>query len=262
MSGPGVLGVTVGSGEATATAATAARAARRPGPLLKQARAHVREWGARRALWWVLMTLAARYLGVHVHYVFVGADRPDLRDPDPPPVPPGYEARIVGLGELIPFADSIPSLTRSFLEDAFIADDECAACFHGLELVAFSFNKRSRAPVTDQLDVLVPKGFRYGYKGWTHPAHTRRNLQKLCTHVKHANTRRPFSERSIHYIETHNYPSLLRGYRRPPERSIRMGFVGWVTVFGRQVPFNTRHAKQIGFEFVRKDDPGVRYYMP
>ena len=62
-------------------------------------------------------------------------------------------------------------------------------------------------------------------------------------------------------METHNYPSLLHGYEHPNSRSLYTGYVGWITLFDRQIPINSRHAKRIGFEFVRKSDPGVRQYV-
>jgi hypothetical protein len=62
----------------------------------------------------------------------------------------------------------------------------------------------------------------------------------------------------LSYIETHNYLSLLRRARVPTQRRIPMGMCGWFTLFGREFPFNTRRAKWIGFEFVRKEDERVR----
>ena len=40
-----------------------------------------------------------------------------------------------------------------------------------------------------------------------------------------------------------------------------MGFCGSMTRLGREIPFNSRRARWIGFEIVRKDDPGVRQYV-
>ena len=115
--------------------------------------------------------------------------------------------------------------------------------------------------MTDQLDVLVPPGFRYSYKAWTHPDHTRRNLQKATGFVRRAGPKRTFAERLVSYTETHNYPSLLHGYRHPNRRSLFMGYGGWITVFGTQIPFNSRQARKIGFEFVRRSDQRVRQYV-
>lgn len=218
-------------------------------------------WGWRRAIYWALMTFMAKALGFHIHYVNVGAGRSDLDDPNPPVIPSGYTARLVKLEDLLPYIDKVPGLSREFLADAFSEDDECGAAFFGDELVSYSFNKRSRTTVTDQLDVLIPKGFRYSYKAWTHPDHLRRNLQKATAYVRRFGPKRTFEERVISYTETHNYPSLLHGYQHPSRRELYIGYVGWITLFGRQIPFNSRQAKKIGFEFVRKGDRRIRQYV-
>jgi hypothetical protein len=71
----------------------------------------------------------------------------------------------------------------------------------------------------------------------------------------------PQGFRMISYPETHNYPSLLHGSRHPGLRSPRMGFCGWITVFGQQIPFNSRRARWIRIEFVRREDQRCRQYV-
>ncbi len=154
-----------------------------------------------------------------------------------------------------------PDFSKEFLEEAFARGDECGANFHDGKLIGFGFQCRTRAPVTEQLDLLVPPGFRYGYKAWIHPDHRRRNLSRIQGYVRFNTLPRPFEERSISYIETHNYPSLLHSYVHPRLRHLRTGYVGWVTLFGRQIPFNSRGAKRIGFEFVKKSDTRIRQYV-
>lgn len=223
-------------------------------------RQRAREWGLKRAVYWQVMHMLAKWLGFRIHRVYVGADRHDLRHVHPPAVPPGYEIRWGRKEDFVPFVGKIPGLDQAFVESAFARGDECSVAFYGDELVNFCFNTRSRARVTDQLDVLVPKGFRYVYKSWTHPDHRRRNLSAMGAFVRNTTREAPFHERSISYVETHNYPSLLRSYRHPSERAIKFGLVGWVTLFGRQIPFNSRKARRIGLEFVRNSDTGRRQY--
>lgn len=218
-----------------------------------------KSWGSWRALHWLLMHSLAKYLGFHSHFVLVTTELP--RDIAPPEVAEGYETRPVGLNDLLPFAGNVPDLSREFLEQAFARGDECVANFWGQDLVGFRFQSRTRAPATNQLDVLVPKKFRYGYKAWVHPEHRRRNLSVMQIYVMNA-LPRAFTEREIGYIETHNYPALLFGYRAPESRSLMLGRIGWFTLVGRQIPFRTPYAKWVGLEFVRKDDAGVRQYDP
>jgi hypothetical protein len=220
-----------------------------------------RDWGLRRALYWEVMNLLRRTIGLRVHYVTVGADLKRPHENVRPEVPPGYDTRIVGLDDLLPYADRMPDLSAEFLHDAFARGDECAANFFGDELVGYGFICRTRCRASDQLDVLIPKGFRYSYKDWTHVDHRRKNLSRMRGHVRFTTMPRPFEERSIYYVETDNYASLLHGYRHPRERGLRMGLCGWFSLFGRQIPFSGRKAKWIGFEVVRREDAGRRQYV-
>ena len=219
-----------------------------------------RDWGLPRALHWELMNVLSKF-GVFVHYVNVGADLREIVGEDKPVVAPQYDTRVACLRDLLPHIGGVPKLSRDFLEIAFSRGDLCVANFVGSQLVGFSFSSFKRARVTDQLDVIVPDGFRYGYKGWTHPDHRRQNLSRMRGYVRRKMIRGCHEQRSISYVATHNYASLLHSYRSPRLRSLRMGLCGWFTVFGYQVPFNSRHAKWVGFEFVRKEDLGRRQYV-
>lgn len=221
-----------------------------------------REWGWRRAVYWQVMHTLVRTIGLRLHRVEVGAERRDLWDPDPPEVPAGYVTKFCTRADLEPFVNSVPKFPPEFFHTAFDRGDDCSATFFNDRLVAFTFNSRARTQVNEQIDVLIPEGFRYSYKSWTHPDHRRKNLTKMRTYVLQQNAKRPYEERAIWYVETHNFASRLHGYRHPGIRSILMGYGGWFSLFGRHIPFNTRGAKWIGFEFVTKSDDGIRYYSP
>ncbi len=217
------------------------------------------ELGPRRAAYWYLMNALARFAGLHVHRLSIDSGFRELRYATPPRTPPGYETRFVAAAELQSYVGRTP-LTAAFVERAIEQGYECVANFHRGEMVGYSFSSRTRAPVTDQLDIIVPTGFRYGFKTWTHPDHRRRHLGEARIYTRFKRGGDPYGERSIGYVETHNYPSLLHRYRHPRERRIPMGYVGWVTVFGRQIPFNSRTARWLGALFVRKEDRRVRLY--
>lgn len=221
---------------------------------------HKGQWGLRRALYWSLMNLAQRTLGLHLHYVSYQSGMRAVLRPKAPKTPDGYQTRLIAPAELMTYADAVPELNVDVVQTANLRGDECVANFYHDELVGWTFNARSRTAVTDQLDALVPNGFRCTYYTWTHPDHRQKRLGGLRIHVlRQARIGRAL-ERSIGWVETHNYPSLLRSYRSPPERRINMGYVGWINLFGREIPFNSRRAKWIGFEFVRKERNRVRQY--
>lgn len=207
------------------------------------------------------MHALGRCFGIRVHYVQVGADRNDLLDPEPPVIPPGYAVRFGTKADFLPYVGKIEDLDSEFLEQAFERNDECSVAFYEGRLVSFCFCSRDRTRVTPQLDVLVPPGFRYLYKAWTEPGHRRKNLSTAQSWMRVTYGNRPFSERTLSYTETHNYPSLLTKYLHPNKRPLAMGLAGWITIFGRQIPINSRGARWIGFEFVRREDTRTRQYV-
>lgn len=223
--------------------------------------ARLRQWGLARTVYFYVMATLRRMFGLQLAYVRITPDRMGGWF-DKQYSPPEYETRPVDYDDLAPYAD-LPGydLSTDFLTRAFSPGCECAANFYGGELVGYGFITRARAPVTEQLDVVVPHGFRYGYKSWTHQDHRRKNLSGMRAYVRRTEFNRPVAERGIDYVETHNYPSLLHGYQHPADRSIYMGFVGCIRLFGREVPFATRRAKWIGFRWVRKQDDGKIQYV-
>jgi len=211
--------------------------------------------GWHRSAYWYLLQFLSKALGLRLHHVFVSASAAKSIIA----TEPAYEHREVSPSELMPYIDDDPvlrdQLTPDFLRQSQTQNDECIASFFDDRLVGFDFSSTTKAPVTSQLEVLVPAGFSYGYKGWTHPDHRRKKLALRRIQLKSS-----VDYMTIYYIETHNYPSLLRPYRHPSERRQHMGYVGWVTIRGRQYPFASRRAKWIGFEFVRKGLKHRRLY--
>ena len=216
----------------------------------------INDWGLLRTLYWYFMTLVQQVFCFRIHHVFIN---PRLSGKVVIPLRPGYAHRDVSPAELIPYAagsDELgEELDSKLLNEFSERGDVCVASFFGEELVGFSFSSTTRAPVTPQLEVIVPPGFRYGYKSWTHPDHRRKKLS-----LGRTETKRSRELISIYYIETHNYPSLLRPYRHPSSRRVHMGYVGWIEFLGRDYPFASRRAKWVGCEFVRRSSTFKRLY--
>jgi len=210
---------------------------------------HRRLWGTTRALNFFLGGLLQR-LGVSINYVFVGADD-GLRKAQAPEIPPGYETRLGTYQDFVDFDGEGYDYDLSAVERYFANGDRCAVTFCDGAMVGYRFNTIVEAPVTEQLSVRVPDGFIYAYKAWIHAKHRRKNLDSRAVWVINQSRPADCRERDIWYIATHNYPSLLHGYVNPKARSLRMGLVGWVTLFGKQLPFSSRGAKWLGFEFHR-----------
>lgn len=218
-----------------------------------KARQRIRDIGIRRSVFYYIFVIVERVFGLHVHYVFSANS---FLDDAKVEVPEGYEHRLLEPADLIPYVADTAELSEEFLRGAQARQDICAATFLKGKVVSFGFRTLKRAPVTKQLDVVVPTGFRYSYKAWTHPDHRGKHLSR-----SRAKLSRSSQYPSLSYIKVNNYPSLLNPYRFPTSRRLRMGYVGWWEFAGKQYPFATRRAKWIGFEFVKKDEVVNRRYI-
>jgi hypothetical protein len=216
----------------------------------------LKDWGPLRTLYWYFMTLVQRISGLRLHHVFLHAGLPGRV---PIPLEPGYVHEDVSPVALIPHIGDAEELSQEldpeFLESSCDNGDVCIASFLGNKLVGFDFSSTTRAPVTSQLELVVPPGFYYSYKSWTHPDHRRKKLAAGRIEIL-----RRRDMMAVYYVETHNYPSLLRPYRYPSARRIHMGYAGWIEVLGREYPFATRKAKWLGFEFIKKGATFKRLY--
>jgi len=208
-------------------------------------------WGLRRALYWQIMHALKVIVGFNIHYVKVGSGMRNVYEDVVPVFPEGYEVRMVGLEDLLPYSETEPDLSPEFLKQVFRRGDVCVASFYDTDLVGFSFQSGSRAPVTGQLDILVPERFLYIYKTWVRSDHRRKNLSQVQGYVRRQSRLEEDSTWGIWYVETHNYPSLLHSYLHPRERRLSAGFIGWITVFGREIPFRSPRAKWLGVELVK-----------
>ena len=208
-----------------------------------------------------IMSLFRTAIGLRLNKIYVGADRPDMLEASKFELPPGYTSRLCSKEDLLPFVEDGIGLSAEFLEAAYAKGDDGIAAFYDDELVAYKFAARGRVQLTQQLDAIVPEGFRTTYKAWTHMEHRRKNLTNhLSYKLGNACWDRNYRERAIWYIETTNYASRLHGHLNPKIWSLSMGYFGWITLFGREIPFNSRWAKRIGFMAVAKSDTQVRLY--
>jgi len=219
------------------------------------------QWGLRRALYWELMHSLRLVFGFRIHYLSIGNSIHDIYYANLPEYTNKYETVLTKPEALLPYVDTIPDFSREFIQTAMDNGDECTANFYNGALVGIGFTSRARTEVSDQIDLLVPEGFRYGYKGWTHPDHRQSSLARLRGRIAIEQREFPYYERSIWYIETHNYASLLHRFQPPRERNLRVGIIGWFSFFGKEIPFNSRNAKRYGIEMVRKEDSGKRQYI-
>ncbi len=184
-------------------------------------------------------------LGIRLFIVELGDNNPHIAHPR---LPAGYTTETPPVEKLRAWAGLEHSLSHRFLDEAIERGDRCVANFYNGELVGYGFVTRSRAPVTDQLEVLIDDHLRYRYKGWTHPAHRRKHLSHARGRIN--STLFPMSDghRMVSYVDSHNFASRLK---HPDVHPVRLGYAGYVTFFGEQYPFTGRIPRRFGFELRR-----------
>lgn len=202
------------------------------------------------ALWacYIAVMLALERVGVHLYLVTLGDDNPELPVPE---LPSGYEVRSVNLTELLPLAKADNGLSEGFLQGAIARGDRCIANFFHGQLVGYGFVALQRAPLTNQLDIVVTDKLEYRYKGWTHPDHRRKHLSHSRARLSRKLYPLAPGHRSVSYVATHNLASRLT---RPELHPIRLGYCGYVRLFGTELPFTHRIPRRFGFSIERRDE--------
>ena len=199
-----------------------------------------------RSLYRGVMRHAGR-LGAHLFLVELGDSSPDIAMPQ---LAPGYTATPVPLEQLRPWVDQDNGLSDAFLDGAAARGDRCVANFYNGALVGYGFVTRTRAPVTEQIDVVIDDRLAYRYKGWTHPEHRRKHL----SHARGRINRRLFNltagQRMVSYVDSFN-PTARQTHS--DVHPIRLGIAGFVTLFGREYPFTGRIPRRYGFRLQRRD---------
>jgi len=206
----------------------------------------IREFGLGRGLHVYLMRALKRAFGLHLFLVELGDDRQDLA---PPRLPDGYTTRAAAPAELLGWADRADyGLSRNFLEQAHARGHRVVANFCRGELVGYGFVARERARVTDQIEVVVADRLVYRYKAWTHPDHRRMHLSYARGRVNRTQFPLQPGQRTVSYVETHNYASRLHSPELQPEA---VGYCGFVRIAGRELPFTLAGPKRAGFRLAR-----------
>jgi hypothetical protein len=191
-------------------------------------------------------------MGLHVYLVELGDDDPDIAMPD---LPEGYSVRPIALEELSRWAGRVEGLSEGFLADAAARGDRCVANFFNGQLIGYGFVARRRAPVTEQLQIVIDARLIYRYKGWTHPDHRRRHLSHARGRVNRTLFPLGEGQRTVSYVASHTLPSRLKHKDVHP---VWLGYCGFVRVFGREYPFTGRVPRRYGFELRRVADPARR----
>jgi hypothetical protein len=201
-------------------------------------RNRVEEYGWVQTIYAACMRRLAQ-AGFHLFIVELGDDRPDITSPR---LPDGYSARATGLEELWPWVGNDYGLSESFLRGAIVRGDRCVANFFNGELVGYGFVTQVGAPVTDQLEVVIDERLVYPDHRRKHLSHARGRLNRQFF---------PLTEgrRTVDYVAVHNLASKLK---HPDIHPVRLGYCGYIRLFGREYPFTQPTPRRFGFRLVRR----------
>jgi len=213
---------------------------------LDNLKASADRWGWSRALSSVIISAAARYLGIHVYVVRI---RPIPVEPEYPATNPDLVFRKIEIGE-IKDASEDPDLdmTADFVDDAIARGDLAFGAFDGPRLVSYMWRSVGSAPDADGVWIRVRKPYNYSYKSYTRPSYRGQRISPVV-HLFSDNEMRKLGYRyRAGFVAISNYASLRMGLHMG---SIQIGRAGYLAWFGRLIPFRSRAVKEIGFEFFR-----------
>jgi hypothetical protein len=173
--------------------------------------------------------------------------------PDLPELPEGWHVRVATTSELVEAAaDPANDLNAEWVRAAHQRGEVCVAIFDGTRIASYVWRAFGPTPYEKGLWVHFDSGYPYSFKAYTPPEYRRRRLQHYVSlYLDNWQLERGYNQ-VISYIETHNYPSLTSSKKRGNRR---VGFAGYITLFGRTIPFRSPGAKRHGFGFSSSSEP-------
>lgn len=191
----------------------------------------------------LLARAAARlqnWLGVHVFRVNF---RPTPKDPPEPAPPDGIRLCLLRPEELLEAAaDPELDLDPDFVRAAAAQGDVTFGAFEGKRLVAYSWSTLVGAPFYEDLWVRVGWPYRYIYKSMTRPSYRARRIYIAIMRFADAYFLERDCAGEVGFSNIANLASL--GSQRSLGRQ-KVGYVGYVTLFGQCFSFRTPAVKRL-----------------
>lgn len=204
-------------------------------------RQRIKEWGLWRALYaYFMVRYRHRFM---LSWVMVRGQY----EPGSWQLGRGYEVRAATLDELISAAqDSRLDLNADWARKAFARGELCYALFEGERILSYSWRAFQPTPHEKGLEVRFNPPHVYAYYAYTHPLHRRKGLQNAVDYLSDLDLAKRGLAEGIGFIETYNYPSLTAQVKRGARK---VGYAGYLTLFGRVFTFRSPGAKRYGFGF-------------
>jgi len=228
-----------------------ARALGRSAAKITRLREDARRWGWTR----VLLARAAEWLRNHAGVRFYRVNlRPLGRRFPAPALPPGMRVCLVPAEILLRAVDDLElDLDRGFVREALARGDLCFGVLAGERLLSYAWRSLGIAPASEGMWVRVAEPHHYAYKAFTLPAWRGKHLHIAVSLASDEHFRaRGDDAAEVGFNEVTNY--AIRAAADYLGRR-RIGYAGYLTWFGRRIPFRTRPLGKIGFEFFEPARP-------
>ena len=142
--------------------------------------------------------------------------------------------------------DPAVHISEDFLREALVRGDKAYAAFDAGQIVAYTWRTSAAAPHDGGLRVKVSPPFVYGYKGLTLPSHRGMRLNIAVNEAASAHYRELGYTHSAGFVALYNNSKLANEGKHGYEL---LGYAGYLSWFGRIIPFRTSGPRQAGFGF-------------
>jgi hypothetical protein len=194
----------------------------------------------RTVLAWLLWRLQI-WSGIQVFRVNL---RPIPADAPPPAPPDGIRLCLLRLDQLLEAAaDPELDLGPDFIRDALARGDIAFGAYEGERLVGCSWRTATAAPLAESLWTRIGPRCHHVYKTFVRPSHRGRHIHVAMTRFADRISVERGCPAEIGFVNICNLASLGAAKRlgRP-----RVGYAGYIVLFGHCIPFRTRGLKKLG----------------
>lgn len=208
---------------------------------LENVRRDAAHWGWFRALLARLLDRTQRWLGIYLFRVNV---RPLPSRPSRPEPPDGIRVCVLRLDQaLAATADPALDLHPDFVRATMQQGDLVCGAYDGDRLIAYAWRSSVAAPFYEGLWVKVGYHYHYAYRHYVLPEYRGRRVQTAMLQLA---DRESLKRGCTHEMDISPVPNLASLGAGNALGRKRIGFAGYLTVFGQTFSFMTPRVKDYG----------------
>jgi len=191
-----------------------------------------------------------QWLGIHIFRVNLRVLPRRLVEPAPPE---GISVRPLRLEDLLQAsADPELGLEPDFIRTALANGDLVVGAFEGDRMVGFLWRSAIAAPLCEDLWVRIGPRRHYAYKSFVRPSHRGMGIHIALARLADKHSVEKGCTGEIGFVNIANVASL--GAAKSLGRR-RIGYAGYVMLFGHSVSFRTPAVRDLGVVIFRTEAP-------